>query len=226
MQKMITPSVTRTTTDVVFDHLYEEISSLRLLPGTRISEADIASQMGVSRQPVRDAFNRLGNLDLLLIRPQRATKVRGFSMDAIRNARFVRLSVELEVVSRACVAWRGQHAEALEAQIDLQEQVVKSGEIGKFHELDYDFHKMICEFGGYPLAFEMIENCKRSVDRLCVLSLRKAYEVEAVIEDHRKIAACLAKKSVDCVRAAVEKHLSRLDETIREIHKAHASYFE
>ena len=226
MQKLMDPLVTRTTTDIVFDHLYDEISSLRLLPGARISEADIANQMGVSRQPVRDAFNRLGNLDLLLIRPQRATEVRGFSMQAIENARFVRLAVELEVVSRACASWGPEHVEALEAQIELQEKAVKSGETSKFHGLDYTFHKMICEIGGYPLAFDMIQDCKRSVDRLCVLSLRKADEIEAIVEDHKEIAQSLERRSVEGVRKAVEKHLSRLDETIREIHEAHANYFE
>lgn len=226
MQKTVDRLVTRTTADVVFEHLNEEISTLRLLPGTRISEADIANQMGVSRQPVRDAFNRLANLGLLLIRPQRATEVRGFSMAAIENARFVRLAVELEVVTRACATWTTEDAEALEAQIDLQMQVVKSGQTSKFHDLDYTFHKMICGRGGHPLAFDMIEDCKRTVDRLCVLSLRKAYEVEAVIDDHKAIAASLANRSVEDARRSIKTHLNRLDETIREIHEAHANYFE
>ena len=76
----------RTTVDEIFDHLFDEISSLRLRPGDRISEADIAAQFGVSRQPVRDAFTRLANLDLLLIRPQRATEVKRFSS---REALFI-----------------------------------------------------------------------------------------------------------------------------------------
>ena len=60
----------RTSVDVVFEHLHDAIATLELLPGDKISEAEIAAQFGVSRQPVRDAFSRLENLDLLLIRPQ------------------------------------------------------------------------------------------------------------------------------------------------------------
>lgn len=226
MRKQAETIETRTTTDAVFDQLYDEISSLRLLPGSRISEAEIASRLGVSRQPVRDAFNRLGNLGLLSIRPQRATEVRGFSMDAIRNARFVRLAVELEVVTRACEVWTSEHSVALDAQIALQHSAVDSGTTDGFHALDYDFHKMICTFSGYALAFETIENCKNTVDRLCVLSLRKANEITAVIEDHEDILAALSARSPEAARAAVEKHLSRLDTTIEEIHTAHANYFE
>ena len=46
----------RTAVDDIFDYLHDEILSLRLRPGDKISEADIAAQFGVSRQPVRDAF--------------------------------------------------------------------------------------------------------------------------------------------------------------------------
>ncbi|NNE48440.1 MAG: GntR family transcriptional regulator, partial [Rhodothermales bacterium] len=42
---------------------------------------EVARCFGVSRQPVRNAFTKLGSEDLLLIRPQKATEVRGFSME-------------------------------------------------------------------------------------------------------------------------------------------------
>ncbi len=226
MQKIADAMIPRTTTDIVFDQLYDEIASLRLLPGSRISEAEIAAKMGVSRQPVRDAFNRLGNLGLLLIRPQRATEVRGFSMPAIQNARFVRLAVELEVITRAATSWTADHTTALSHQIERQQAAIASGETSRFHELDYDFHKLICEFSGYPLAFETIQDCKRAVDRLCVLSLRDAAEVTAVLQDHEAILKALSEGSVQEARAATERHLARLDATIVEIHEKHAAYFE
>ena len=94
----------RTAVDEIFDHLRAEIDALRLRPGDRISEAEIAARFGVSRQPVRDAFTRLANLDLLLIRPQRATEVKRFSAREIEKSRFVRAAVEAEVLRRAALA--------------------------------------------------------------------------------------------------------------------------
>ena len=49
----------RTSVDVVFDTLHNAIVTLEMLPGDKISEAEIAAQFSVSRQPVRDAFSRL-----------------------------------------------------------------------------------------------------------------------------------------------------------------------
>ena len=78
--------VRRTTTDAVYEKLHEEIVTLEILPGTKLSEAEVARRFGVSRQPVRNAFTKLGNDELLLLRPQKTTKVRGFSMDRVALA--------------------------------------------------------------------------------------------------------------------------------------------
>jgi len=216
----------RTTTDVVFDQLHEEIVSLKLLPGTKLSEVEVARRFGVSRQPVRDAFNRLDHLDLLLIRPQKATEVRGFSIDRIGHARFVRLAVELEVIRNACSVWDDSREKTLERNLDQQQRSIDSGEPETFHALDYQFHKLISELGGCPLAFETIQECKRKVDRLCMLSLEKTNESATLLEDHRQLAHSLRHGSVEQATAITRKHLSRLDDTIADIHRTHAEYFE
>lgn len=226
MHKTIDPTEPRTTTDIVFDSLFNAVQNLELLPGSRISEAEVANRMGVSRQPVRDAFNRLGNLGLLTIRPQRATEVRGFSMPEIENARFVRLAVELEVVERACRVWDDACQDALQANLDRQVETVESGRPDALHALDYEYHRLICDLGGNALAFNTIEQCKSVVDRLCKLSFGRENEATAVLQDHHAIAAALQAGSVKKARSAVKRHLSRLDDTIREIHETHSDYFE
>jgi len=126
----------RTSVDEVFDVLHEEIGSLTLKPGDRISEADIAARFGVSRQPVRDAFNRLAHLDLLLIRPQRATEVRRFSMREIEKARFVRFSIETEILRRAATVCTSTGAAALKSELAKQDAMLAAKEHDKFNKLE------------------------------------------------------------------------------------------
>ena len=57
-----------TVTDQIFDLLYERVVNLTLPPGAKLSEAEVAAQMGVSRQPVRDAFYRLSQMGFIQIR--------------------------------------------------------------------------------------------------------------------------------------------------------------
>lgn len=226
MEKLSNQPAPRSTADIVFDRLYEEIVSLDLLPGAKISEADVGRRFGVSRQPVRDAFNRLGNLDLLEVRPQRATVVRRFSLAEIENTRFLRLSVELEVIKSACELWDADKTALLQEAIAAQKAALKQGEMEQFHALDYSFHKTICEASGRPMAFDTISLCKQKVERLCVLSLEHDQEGTEILTDHIAIAEALSARSVEDARNLTRHHLSRLDDTIVDIHKSHAEYFE
>ena len=216
----------RSTADVVFDHLFEEIVSLRLLPGTKISEAEVARRFGVSRQPIRDAFRRLGSMNLLSIRPQRATVVRRFSLSEIQNTRFLRLAVELEVIERACTHWSEANAAALEESIDAQKAALAVSDTAQFHNLDYDFHRLICEASNLPLAFQTIESCKRHVDRLCVLSLSRDEERQDILAEHINISDALIEGDAPRARALLRQHLSRLDPVIANIHDTHSDYFQ
>ncbi len=226
MQNNLSIIERRTTADDVFDHLYEEIVSLKLLPRAKLSEAEVGRRFGVSRQPVREAFTRLENLDLLLVRPQKATEVRPFSIERIANARFIRLAVELEVIRHASAVWDVRCAAALQRVLDRQQAALDAGKLDEFHALDYDFHKLICEFGGYPLAAETIKLTKQKIDRLCMLSLRNQSEGDSVFADHCELADALSRNCEEDAVNVTRRHLSRLDDTISEIHRSHSAYFE
>ena len=216
----------RTSADVVYEYLYDEIISLRYLPGAKISEAEIATRFNVSRQPVRDAFSRLGNLGLLLIRPQKATEVKRFSLRAISTARFVRAAVEAEIIRRATRGWNASMMPMLQESLAQQESAVEEVNAEAFHALDYEFHRTLCQIAEAEFAFDTISECKAKVDRLCVLSLVNQEETKQLLKDHieivRMIAAGDETKAVD----AAMSHLSRLDATISAIRASHSDYFE
>lgn len=216
----------RSTADIVYERLYEEIVNLDLLPGSKISEAEVSRRFEVSRRPVRDAFKRLGNLDLLEIRPQRATVVRRVSLDEIANTRFLRLAIELEIIEAACQNHSSANDQMLRANLAEQETALRAGDTEAFHKLDYTFHKLICELAGHPMAFDTINMCKQKVDRLCVLSLANSHGGDPVLEDHVAMADAIAKGAIDQARAVTRRHLSRLDATIADIHVTHTNYFQ
>ncbi len=216
----------RTGVDEVASQLYDDIVSLRLLPGAKMSEVEIATRFGVSRQPVREAFSRLSNLDLLLIRPQKATEVKRFSMKAIEKARFVRAAVEAEVLRRAARLCDKNGAAVLDASLKRQRALLKSGDIENFGPLDYEFHELLCQIAGVGFAFDVISSEKAKVDRLCILGLSEEDRMPALIEDHERIVAMI--KAGDAEKAVDEGmlHLRRLDSTIERIKANNVHFFE
>lgn len=216
----------RTTADDIFDRIYAEIISMRMEPGTKISEIDIARQFEVSRQPVREAFIRLSNMNLLLVRPQKATIVRKISRKDIVDARFVRAAVEVEVARLACEKFETKHEAEFEATLKLQKQAVDASDFDAFHSLDGAFHRLLCSTAERESAYRIITESRAPVDRLCVLSLARRTEFEDVYLDHVKIYDFLKRKDEAKLIEILRKHLSRLDATIAEVSKTHAEYFE
>ena len=216
----------RTTVSQIFDYLYDEIVSLRLRPGDKISEADIAASFGVSRQPARDAFSRLANLDLVLIRPQRATEVKRFSLRDIERSRFVRTAVELEVLRRAAGRCDKVDAARLDMALDAQAEAVEARDHERFATLDFEFHKILCGIAGVEYAADIIAFEKAKVDRLCMLSLAKEKRMPQLLDDHRSIAAAVVAGDAETAASAIAVHLSRLDATIASICETNADYFE
>ena len=216
----------RTTVDEVFDHLHADIVTLKLEPGTRLSEVEIAGQLNVSRQPVREAFIRLSNKRLLEIRPQKATLVRKISRSHILNSRFVRTSVEIEVIRRACASEAGIDTVSFDENLNRQKHSVEAVSVEDFHDLDYQFHHLICRAGDAEFAFETISSAKAHVDRLCVIQLSSQAALWEVYEDHVEIYHLLRKRDeADAIRL-IRHHLARLDKTLDAARQSHGDYFE
>ena len=227
MTRMITPTQDkRGIVDEIVDFLYAEITSLRLLPGTRISEPDIAERFGVSRQPVRDAFRRLEAMELILVRPKKATEVRKFSALAIEKSRFLRAAVEAAALREAAKRCGKADGFQLDACIAMQHRALAQNDHAGFGALDYEFHQQICQIGCVPYAFDVIRAEKAKVDRLCVLGLAKERRMPELIADHEAIAAAIKANDPEAAASAGMLHLSRLDETIAAIRVKNAAYFE
>ena len=216
----------RTTANTLFEVLHDDIVKMRLRPGARLSEAEVAKRHEVSRQPVREAFIRLDNLRLLQIRPQRATVVRPMSCESIKRARFMRLGVELEIARRACERADKSSAERLQTHLDNQRALLDAGDLPGFINVDHVFHSEVCKIADMSCAIDIIKDCKVTVDRLCVLSLSDEESARRVYDDHCAIAAHITAGAGDKLAEITRKHLSRLDSTIEEVQRVHPVYFE
>lgn len=212
------------TADMVFDRLYDAIVSLVLPPGAKISEAEIAHDLGVSRQPVRDAFFRLSKLGLLSIRPQRATLVTRISQTAVLRAAFVRTALELACLKAALPRLTAQDLDRLEANVSAQQAAIAAGDRAGFHALDDRFHRQICESAGHGHAWDLIREQKAHMDRVRFLSL--SFGSADALEDHRQLLRALARGDGQAAEQIMHRHLNRIQTVSAQLRKDHPTYFE
>lgn len=220
---MLEPIQRASIADSVFDELHRQILRLELPPGTKLSEFDVARALGVSRQPVRDAFYRLSKLGFLTIRPQRATVVSAISERAVMQARFIRMAIEAETARVACKTLTDDDFAAIEAIIDQQSRAVAARDPAAFHDLDDQFHREICERSGTGFAWETAREMKSHMDRVRFLSL--SFASEHAFQEHKDIMAAIRSRNEERAADMVRIHLSRILTQIVRIRAENAAYF-
>lgn len=213
-----------TVADQVFAALQQRILTLALPPRTRMSEADVAEKMGVSRQPVREAFKRLAKLGFLQIRPQSGTTVAPISEEAVLRARFIRTALEIQTCRRACETLTQTGLDVLAALVASQKSAVAAQDRALFHALDDQFHREICVQSGVGFVWDLIHDNKAHMDRIRMLSLSLSSQ-RLALEEHVVVFEAIAARDADAASAAITRHLSRILALIDEVKALDHSWF-
>lgn len=222
--RTLEPIARPSVADTVFEELHRQILSLDLAPGAKLSEVEVARALGVSRQPVRDAFYRLSKLGFLTIRPQRATTVSAISETMVEQARFIRLAIELETVRLACDTMTPERMAVLTDLIARQRVAVDGEDRKAFHALDDAFHRELCVAAGQAHAWEVIRENKSHMDRVRLLSF--AFASHDAFADHQRILDALANRDANRATDEMRHHLTRLQLQIRRIRAEQESLFQ
>jgi DNA-binding GntR family transcriptional regulator len=204
--------------------LRDDIVTMVLKPGDVISESDIAALYGVSRQPVREAFIRLAQQGLLLIRPKRATVVKKISPEGVRQSRFIRESIEVEIIRRLA-SHPGSAAGVLSDLIVDQEAASNAHDSRRFHTLDELFHRTLARLAGVEYAWQLIDDHKMQLDRVRYLTLGTSSSQLAIAE-HKAIVGAVEAGDPPGAEAAMRAHLARAEVLLSQTIAAHPDYFE
>lgn len=210
-------------TDRVFGVLYDAVITVKLPPGTKVSEAEIAKQLDVSRQPVRDAFFRLSNLGFIAIRPQRPTLITQISLRAIKDAVFTRTALEIECLRAAMTRNRQGLTDALTESIADQKAAL-SKPAAAFHALDETFHEMICVASGHTHVWALIREQKAHLDRVRFLSLSEGRS-QLVIDEHSAILRAVETGDAATADALLRRHIDAVHDLLPGIAASHPTYF-
>ncbi|MDV3252911.1 GntR family transcriptional regulator [Devosia sp. BK] len=209
----------------VVDALRDDIITMSLKPGDVISESDIAARYGVSRQPVREAFIRLAQQGLLLIRPKRATVVKKISPDGVRQSRFIRESIEVEIIRRVAGQPTDDAADVLTTLIADQEAASVANDSRRFHTLDELFHRTLARLAGVEYAWQLIDDHKMQLDRVRYLTLGVSSTQRAIAE-HKDIAQAVAKADPAAAEKAMRAHLARAELLLNQTISDYPDFFE
>jgi DNA-binding GntR family transcriptional regulator len=184
--------------------LRDRLRTGALPPGAVLSQAEIATEYGVSRIPVRDALHLLSTEGLVDLGVSGAV-VTGLSIAELQELYELREAIE-PVVTAIAVPNVGRAEIAQMAA--LAEQMETEG-IGPADWLEANarFHALVYERADRPRMVSLTEQLRRLTDRYVYLHLDVIGDVEHLHDEHRRILAALRKGDPREVAELTRLHL-------------------
>ena len=203
--------------------LRRAIVNVDLVPGTALNESDVATQFGVSRTPVREAFRTLLSEGLLDVRPQKGTFVSLLHRPDLEDALFVREALECsaaDLAARAPVSERMVLLRIVEQQRMALQQGDREGSLAA----DEDLHRKIMELSGHASAWEVVRQARTHLERLRRIANAELGGSEEALGYHEKIAQAIVDGDAKAAVQLLRSHIRQIEGFIGRIAELHAGY--
>ena len=201
------------------------IISLELQPGTSISENELASVIGISRTPVREAIIELAKAYLIEIYPQRGSFVSLIDPKMVEEARFLRRVMDTAVIEEVCETCDEEGIRLLEENVELQEFYLSKGTPEKIFDLDNKFHRDIYVVAKKDIIYDIHSTLMIHFDRVRNLSVVTVKNY-GIVGEHRAMLEAIKAKDKEEASRLVAKHLDHYHVDEKEIKSRRPEFFK
>ncbi|SDN30692.1 transcriptional regulator, GntR family [Streptomyces sp. cf386] len=149
--------------DRVYEALLELITTRALQPGQHLVESELAGHLGVSRQPVREALQRLNTEGWVDLRPAQGAFVHEPTEEEADQLLTVRTLLEAEAARLAAAHADSPGIAALEQLCTEGEKAVAADDVDAAVALNARFHAKIMDLAGNAVLAELAAQVDRRV---------------------------------------------------------------
>lgn len=210
------------TAEYIYQSIKNDILSLKLAPGAKLSELTFAKKYGCTRPPVRYAFQRLGQSGYLEARPQVGTFVPEIDLEQAEKSRFIRESIDIYTLKQ------GLRASAFDEIISVQQQLIDrqaftylQKDYVTFNHLDVEFHSNFYHAIDKSYLIPYLGNDDVHYMRLRFLAIRDDINPMRTIVQHQEILNAIKLNCESQLEEAISDHLNNLYRIVNASLKDH-----
>jgi DNA-binding GntR family transcriptional regulator len=184
----------------------DRILYLDLKPGEKIVEQEIASELGVSRTPVREALLMLQSEKLVECNDRTGFIVRKFPMGEIAEYFAVRSVIETFVMSLVLERITEDDLEALRENIREAERYVDEGDLRNIIRTSSEFHEILYKATKSEVLLETISTLVDKFQWFRSIALSEPRGAKQSLSQHKKILAAIEKKDAKRLKVLMRAH--------------------
>ncbi len=198
----------------VFQTLRDMAISYQLRPGVRLSEIELAAQLGVSRTPVREALARLVTEGFL--EPcTRGYMRRPLQVQDVLDLYEARMAVERECLRYAVERASEEQIAEMQSFLELSRTANPATRAQELVELDEAFHNRIAAMSGNAELARMLNNLNERVRFIRWIDMEKVGR-DSTQKEHGAIADAIARRDTSAAATMMDDHIALRREQIVE----------
>jgi DNA-binding GntR family transcriptional regulator len=200
-------SRSQSLTAIVYDELERRILKGEIKAGDRFNEQSLASALGVSRGPVREARRSLEKAGLVVSSPGRGTFVR--QIEPVELAENYDLRALLTGFACAKIAESGtaRQKASLAAFVERMKTAIDAEDETTYYALNIEFHRVLMEHARHSAAERIYQDLVKESHLSRQMSLARTPKMKESNAEHAEIVAAIVAKDVERARIAGEKHV-------------------
>ncbi len=177
-----------------------------LAAGAQLREAELASMLGVSRGPLREAFRALEESGLVRLEKNRGVFVRQIGVDEADQIFELRAVLDQYAGRRAAQNAAPADIAELRALVDRMERAVADGDIDVYLDANVAFHDRIVQLAGNPKLTLLYRRLVNELHLHRRASLGQEGRLPVSIREHRAIVASIASGQAAAAGRALYDH--------------------
>jgi DNA-binding GntR family transcriptional regulator len=193
-----------TKVDVAYRMLRDEIFQGTLAPATSLDQEAIATRLGLSTTPVREALRRLESEKLVISRSHRDTIVAPVSLAVLESTYAVRLSLDPLAVGLAALHATDEQLAAIERSCVLP---TYDDPVADLHN-NRTMHRAIYATCGNSTLVEILDMLWDRSDRYRLIVLRTKSTAKSAHEEHEAIVQALMARDRERSASLMRQHIA------------------
>jgi DNA-binding GntR family transcriptional regulator len=190
---------------LAYESIRQSIIDGRYAMGEHIVESGVASELGISRAPVREALKRLTQEGLAVEQPRRGTFVREISAKDFIDIYNVRLAVEGAAVR--LVVRKQAALDKIESTIAKLSKAASKGDVARTVGLELKIHEQICEASGNAYLVSVFQSLLGPVNLALGLDDAAYENLEDVTAEHVALLDALRSGDAGAAERAMHQHI-------------------
>lgn len=193
----------------VYENLKQAIVKGDLAPGSRVVESRVASALGISRTPVREAIHKLDREGLLRHNKAGGFSVKGLTREEIQETFGIRSVLESYAARLAAIYHQEKELAPLERKISEYQTCLGRGELEALLRINTEFHDLLYALGRSPLLIKMINDLREQIYRFRRIILKMEKMAKTSNQDHKLMLKFIRKRDAEGVEKLVREHILR-----------------